>query len=719
VLIQRSLSRRFSVAIIGVVSAILLVFTTFLILDSVRKLEEELDTKLALASTLAQRGLPTPLWNLDITTIQEFLDALLLDDEFVYAAIVTNLADKSALKRIHPRFSQYDWPYFEGSSRFITRTAEIHHDSLAVGSSQASTVAVGTIRLAVSKERIQKEMRSRIVAYVALMLFLFATISLTSFVITKRYITRPLARLLEVATSIAEGRIDEHLELGRESSVQRDEVGALTIAFHHMTEYLRGIATVATQISRGNMRQNVVPKAEHDVLGHSFQQMTTYLSEIEQIFGHISQGNLRDLVTVRSTEDHIGEAFIQMQIGIVALISKIRAEVTLLTSIGTRALETTSRNTDALTRIGNAADVTSSDMAKVSRNAEEIRSSMEGLTGALERAGVSITQFNATIKQTAENTRDLSQFAADTTRSMLSIVESLERVNEKTEFSKTLSKATTQSATAGQDSVEQMIRNMKAISGVTKNVSGIIGRLKSRSTEIGTILDVINEVAEQTSLLALNAAIIAAQAGIHGRGFAVVAEETKELAGRVGASTREIATIVASVQKDTADAATVIAQGEDEVRKGVVVADQVGKALDKIRQSAVDSAEIATDIANTIHLQTATHSKIAQSVRDVNTRIEEITRATQEEEVNLSQLFTVVNNLHDSGSQILKATLEQQQSTQQVTGSMGEVMSLVDENIEMVRGLTDLANVLATQSGALSQQVARFELPEKSDPAKG
>jgi len=355
-------------------------------------------------------------------------------------------------------------------------------------------------------------------------------------------------------------------------------------------------------------------------------------------------------------------------------------------------------------------------MQEMSGSAKEIRMNMELLSAAVEQTNASIGHMIASVKHVAENARHLSQSADNTITTVVQIVNSLKGITEQAERSKTVSETTTADAAFGRMAVEQVIVSIRAISEVTEHLSQTILGLQNRSQDIGTILDVINEVAEQTSLLSLNAAIIAAQAGEQGRGFAVVANEIKELANRVGTSTKEIAQIVGAVQRDASNAVQAIRQGQEKVNNGVIVANQAGAALQKIGESAAKSAHVAAEIAAVVRQQTTTYTDIAQSLRDFSKMIAAITQTTQEQELNSAELLKVAENMHMLGLQVLKASQDQQHSTDYVAESMEMVLKLVAENSHMVKKLRDSAHELAEKADSLKEQIKQFTLPSDDDP---
>jgi signal transduction histidine kinase len=205
-----SISRRFSYALIGVVTLMLVGFAAFAIFFNVSKMEGELEERLNNSLELAQISLPKPLWNVDHDIVEDFIKSLFLDKSIVYAKVLWgNLV---ITERKHEKFQQKDFSYFESSSTFIAKTSDIIY----------AGQKVGTIQLVMSREIIKKELIVNISVIVNLTLIIIAGISVTSVFITRRYISRPLLELQNSATAIAQGDLEAFIDTS-----SSDEIGSL------------------------------------------------------------------------------------------------------------------------------------------------------------------------------------------------------------------------------------------------------------------------------------------------------------------------------------------------------------------------------------------------------------------------------------------------------------------------------------------------------------
>jgi signal transduction histidine kinase len=229
----RSVSRRFSYAFIGVVTLILIVFAATAIFVDSGRINAELEKRLDNALKLSYISLPAPLWNLDNDIVDDFIEALFLDESIVFAEVVWG--GQVISKRVRKKFQQKDSSYFKKSSQFIIKMSDILYEGNKVG----------TIRLAMSRESVKKELIVTISSIIALTIFIIAAIALTSLVITKRYISHPLLKLQASASLIAHGDLDTFVDKSGS-----DEIGILA-------QHLDGM--------RGSIKQLFVELSESKV----------------------------------------------------------------------------------------------------------------------------------------------------------------------------------------------------------------------------------------------------------------------------------------------------------------------------------------------------------------------------------------------------------------------------------------------------------------------
>jgi methyl-accepting chemotaxis protein len=170
----------------------------------------------------------------------------------------------------------------------------------------------------------------------------------------------------------------------------------------------------------------------------------------------------------------------------------------------------------------------------------------------------------------------------------------------------------------GGEIIRRAIDGIKSVAKTIKDATETIDGLSSESDKIGEIISVINDIADQTNLLALNAAIEAARAGEQGRGFAVVADEVRKLAARTTAATGEIAAMIHSIQSESGNVAKSMERGIGEAETGVLLANQAGEALEKIVEGIEEISEMISQIATASQEQTATIEVISTNINQVS-----------------------------------------------------------------------------------------------------
>jgi methyl-accepting chemotaxis protein len=185
-------------------------------------------------------------------------------------------------------------------------------------------------------------------------------------------------------------------------------------------------------------------------------------------------------------------------------------------------------------------------------------------------------------------------------------------------------------AEQGGQIVEQTIGGMKGIAEVVRTSAGTIQNLGKSSDQIGEIIQVIDDIADQTNLLALNAAIEAARAGEHGRGFAVVADEVRKLAEQTTKATKEIADMIKRIQSETQDAVQSMVQATHQVDSGISLADRAGLSLHEIVQISQEVTEMVHQIAVASEQQSTTSSQISRNVESIATVTQETAAGSEQ-----------------------------------------------------------------------------------------
>jgi twitching motility protein PilJ len=263
------------------------------------------------------------------------------------------------------------------------------------------------------------------------------------------------------------------------------------------------------------------------------------------------------------------------------------------------------------------------------------------------------------MKRAAENQ---GREIAAASGSIVSMAASIEEVSGNAERSSDVARHSVEVAHKGGAAVRRTIDGMNAIRETIQDTSKRIKRLGESSQEIGNIVELINDIAEQTNILALNASIQASMAGEAGRGFAVVADEVQRLAERSTNATKQIEVLVRTIQADTNEAVISMERSTTDVVGGALLAENAGAALDEIEQVSNQIANLVQNISGSARQQAGSAADVTRRTTKLKEISDQTSRATAATAASISKLSELASQLRKTvagftlPSSALKAT---------------------------------------------------------------
>lgn len=283
-------------------------------------------------------------------------------------------------------------------------------------------------------------------------------------------------------------------------------------------------------------------------------------------------------------------------------------------------------------------DITGAIADSINFAVEALRSLVTTINETAVQVAAAAQETQATAMHLAEAAEHQAQQITSASAAINEIAVSIDEVSKNSAESADVAQRSVQIAGKGAAIVRQTIQGMDNIREQIQETSKRIKRLGESSQEIGSIVELINDIAEQTNILALNAAIQAASAGEAGRGFAVVADEVQRLAERASNATKRIETLVQTIQSDTNEAVSSMEQTTAEVVAGARLAEDAGLALGEIEKVSNDLADLIQSISESARQQSAAATNISATMNV----IQEITTQTS---VGASQTAESIGNL--------------------------------------------------------------------------
>jgi methyl-accepting chemotaxis protein len=432
-----------------------------------------------------------------------------------------------------------------------------------------------------------------------------------------------------------------------------------------ISEPLTHLITVAREIGdSGDLDQNIDIHRNDEIgaLATTFNNMVAYLKEMAGVSMAVAEGDLAVEVVPRSKRDTLGNAFLKMSHGLQDLVRTTR--------------DSAGQVSAGSNQVAGAAD----ESAKVSVQA----------SSAIEEVTSTMHEMSINVQNVVKNTQVQASSVAETSASIDQMVTSIQRVADTAKVLLDIANRSREEVGTGIATMEKATDGLNRTNHAIQSSAEIINILGHRADDIGKIIEVIDDLAEQTNLLALNAAIEAARAGEHGLGFAVVADEVRKLAEKSTQSTKEIADLIQSIQREARQAVENMERSTRIVEEGLSLGNDLGSALHKI-------SNVVTEVY-----------KFSQ----------EIGAATNEQSVGSSQIAKATGRLTEITQEINSAVEEQASGAQAVVRAMDKMRELVQQSASSSTELSAAAEQMLKLSRNLLDSMDRFVLDSNSAPGR-
>jgi methyl-accepting chemotaxis protein len=326
----------------------------------------------------------------------------------------------------------------------------------------------------------------------------------------------------------------------------------------------------------------------------------------------------------------------------------------------------------------------------VGNEMQQISSSALQTTGAAKSTSAAVHELRQAITAIAEGATEEANQVQAVTVTAVQMAGSVEQVASSAQEVAAASRQAREAAQMGAEAVRATTAGMSDIQTVVAEASATVKQLGALGTQIGVVVETIDGIAEQTNLLALNAAIEAARAGEHGRGFAVVADEVRKLAERSSRETRQIAELIDKVQHGTQQAVAAMQRGADEVQGGSERAEQAGRALGEILETVENTARRVNEIASAAQELAAGANSMTDAMRSMSLVVEQNTAGTEEMSAQSGEVSQAIADIADLAQRQSGGTHEASAHAETISIQVDEVTAEVERLVDTAEGLQAL-----------------------------
>jgi len=521
----------------------------------------------------------------------------------------------------------------------------------------ADNKAAGFLRVGVQKGAINSQLYELLYWALGISALCFFASGILVYISIARFITGPIIEMEKAADAMASGDLSSELKV-----TGHDEVSALQSAINRMASNLRDMLSKVSHITGS---------------------VTTVTSNIALS----SQGVLTIADVQQKAVEETASAMEKMD----------------------RAMSDIALSGENLS---NSATDTSASIHELTSSIEKVAETTNVFSETAHETASSIEELVSTIKTIAESLETLAQSSEAIASSIEEVNATTKNIDARAHESVNLAEMVMSNASEkGMHAAQAALQGMANIKTGVVSLSDIINNLGKRTVDIGKILNVIDDVADQTNLLAINAAILASKAGEHGKGFAVVADEIKNLAERTSFSTNEIAELIRSVQEGTKTSIRMASEGIHTVDKGLTLVTDVNDALKDIVESSKASTEMARAIQRATEEEALAIKQITDSVEKMTEQTENISRAIQEQTKGSRFIIEATDRVKELSQQVKNATGDQKNRSRQIAGVIENVTTQAfhiaeaisrqkDHNAEMVKSMEKIRNTTGKLTGS-------------------
>ncbi|MCP4499297.1 MAG: hypothetical protein GY822_04940 [Deltaproteobacteria bacterium] len=378
---------------------------------------------------------------------------------------------------------------------------------------------------------------------------------------------------------------------------------------------------------------------------------------------------------------------------------------------------------DSVLTLGAVADQTNTAVEQMSLSEEKMRRQMTDLVEAVEQGTLALDDLMKGSVIIADEVAGLSVSAEETSVSMAQMEKSLFKIKENTTSADKLSDSMIAQAAKGAEALQETRRGMGEILAHSENASAIIRSLSAHTEAIGDVLVVIDEVAHQTGLLSLNAAILAAQAGENGRGFSVVAEEIKGLAVLTGNSTQEISARIYDLQAETQRAVVAIDGGERAAHKGVDLTQASIGSFESLVEAAKRTSDMVRAIATATLEQTRGTQVISVATEQVANTVSHVAETSRNHAEDAEVMKRSTSRMIKVAQHVEVSTLENKEISEEIFRAVRQISEMVhrlnkaqqEQHSGAEEVLSALEAIRGAQKGQVESLAAMHSHSESSD----